>query len=148
MGTMTKAVLGGLGTMLVFLLLAESIAGHRERAKKDMTVAEVLDKLASAANAMKGQEVGPDIIVNRASVENGRRLTYYYTIPTIVDGRYDRALAEKLIEEVKRQACADPTQRRAVDGGAEIRYAYRQSDGAKIVTVDIDRWACAGASQG
>lgn len=148
MGTMTKTVLGGLGTILVFLLLAESVTGHRERARKDMTVAEVLDRLASAANAMKGQEVGPNIIVNRASVENGQRLTYYYTIPTIVDGRYDRALAEKLIEEVKRQACADPTQRRAVDRGAEIRYAYRQSDGATIVTIDIDQWACAELSQG
>lgn len=148
MGTMTKAVLGGLGTMLVFLLLAESVTGHRERTKKDMTVAEVLNKLASAANAMKGQEVGPNVIVNRASVENGQRLTYYYTIPTIVDGRYDRALAEKLIEEVKRQACADPIQRRAVDGGAKIRYAYRQSDGATIVTIDIDQGACAGVSKG
>ena len=148
MGSMRKAVLGGLGTLLVFLLLAESVTGHRERAKRDMTVAEVLDKLASAANAMKGQEVGPNIIVNRASVENGRRLTYYYTIPTIVDERYDRAHAEKLIEDVKQQVCADPVQRRVVDGGAEIHYAYRQSNGATIFTVDIDRWTCSDASQG
>ncbi len=148
MGMMTKAVWAGLGTMLIFAVMAASVVGHKQRPKKDMTVAQVLDKLASAANAMKGREVGPNVIVNRASVENGQRLTYFYTIPTIVDGQYNRALAEKLIEEVKRQACADPFQRRAIDGGAEIRYAYRQSNGATIFTIDIDQWACAGVSRG
>lgn len=146
MGTMTKAVWGGLGTVLIFMFLAASFAGNQQ--KKEMTVADVLDKLASATNAMKGQEVGPNVFVNRASVENGQRLTYFYTIPTAVDGQYDRELAAKLIEEVKRQACADPIQRRAVDGGAEIHYAYRQSDGATIFTVDIDRWTCGRVVQG
>lgn len=148
MGTMTKAALGGLGTMLFFVFLAAELTGHKERSRKDLTVAEVLEKLASAANALKGREIGHNVIVNRASVQNGRRLTYYYTIPTVVDGEYDRALADELIDEAKRQACADPIQRRALDGGAEIHYAYRQRDGATIFTIDIDQRTCARVSRG
>lgn len=148
MGTMTKAALGGLGTILIFGLLAAEVTGHKERSRKDLTVAESLEKLASAANALKGRDIGHNVIVNRASVENGQRLTYYYTIPTVVDGEYDRALAVALIDEAKRQACADPIQRRALDGGAEIHYAYRQRDGATIFTIDIDQWTCARVSRG
>ncbi len=36
--------------------------------------------------------------------------------------------------------------RRAVDGGAEIRYAYRDGRGLPLFMIEIDRFVCPGIS--
>jgi len=149
MGKNAKGILAGVATMLAFVVFVIVVGGVSKRASEElaeMPVTDIVDNLAAAANGMAGYKVAANVVVDRATIESDTRLTYHYSIPNFVDGQYDRQLADKLIAQLKRKACADRMTRRAVDGGAEIRYAYRDGRGVSLFTIEIDQVVCAGLS--
>ena len=105
-----------------------------------MSVAEILENMAAAAEEMKGREIAPNVVVSGAGVEDGRRLTYHYRIPELA--YVDHELGRKLSLQMKREVCGDRTIRRALDGGAEIQYLYRVPNGRVVFTVEIDKDVC------
>lgn len=133
------AIFCGVGAMLFVVVLA-ALGTSNNRAKSDMTVAEILENLATAADEMRGREVAPNVVVSGASVENGTRLTYHYRIPQLA--KIDYELGHKLSLQMKRQVCGDWMMRRALDGGAEIHYLYRGNTGRVVYTVEIDKEVC------
>ncbi len=149
MGKIAMGILAGVATMLAFVVFVVVVGANNKRASEEMAempVTDIVDNLAAAANGMVGRKVAANVVVDTATVEDGTRLTYHYSIPNVVDGEYDRQLAGKLIEEIKRKVCADRMMRRAVDGGAEIRYAYRDGRGVLLFTIEIDQFVCAAIS--
>jgi hypothetical protein len=149
MGRIAKGILAGVATMLAFVVFVVVVGAKNKRAGEEvaeMPVTEIVGSLAAAANGMVGRKVAANVVVDRATVEDGTRLTYHYSIPNVVDGQYDRELADKLIGKVKRQACRDRMTRRAVDGGAQVRYAYRDGNGVSLFIIEIDRYVCADLS--
>ena len=135
------AIFCGVGAMLFVVVLA-AVGASNNRAKSDMTVAEILGKLAKAADEMTGREVAPNVVVSGASIEDGTRLTYHYRIPQLANGQIDYELGNQLSLQMKRKVCGDRMMRRALDGGAEIRYLYRGNSGSVVFTVEIDKEVC------
>jgi hypothetical protein len=87
-----------------------------------------------------------NVMVDRTTVEDGTRLLYHYSIPNVVNGQYDLDLADRRIEKAKHEACRDRMTRRAVDCGAQFRYAYRDGNGVSLFVIEIDRTGCADLS--
>jgi hypothetical protein len=149
MGRIAKGILAGFATMVAFVVLVVIVGANNKRTSEELAeipVTEIVDNLAAAANGMAGRKVAANVVVERATVENGTRLTYHYSIPNLVDDQYDHQLADTLIEEIKRKVCSDRMMRRAVDGGAEIRYAYRDGRGVSLFMIEIDQFVCARIS--
>ncbi len=133
------AIFCGVGAMLFVVVLA-ALGASNNRAKSDMTVAEILENMATAADEMKGREIAPNVVISGASVEDGTRLTYYYRILQLA--KIDYELGHKLSLKMKREVCGDRTIRRALDGGAEILYLYRSNNGRVVFTVEINKDVC------
>ncbi len=134
-------ILGGLGAMFGFLVVV-GISVSDNKSKSQMPVAEILENLASAANGMKGEKVAANVIVSGATVKDGKHLTYIYRIPQMASGGVDDDIARKAAKEMKRAVCRDRMMRKAVDGGAEILYSYRNQTGRVVYEVEIDKADC------
>lgn len=141
---MKRWILGiacGLGAMVGFLVVV-GISASDNKSKSQMPVAEILENLASAANSMKGEKVAANVIVSGATIEDGKRLTYIYRIPQVASGGVDEEVAQKAAKEMKRQVCRDRMMRKAVDGGAEFLYSYRNQKGRVVYEVEIHKADC------
>lgn len=135
------AIVGGVAAMVGFMaMVAVGASSHQPR--RDMTVADILDKLAAAANDIKGQEVGPNVFVDSATVEDGKRLTYYYTVPNATKGDIDRKAADKAKRLIREQACDNRMMRKAMDDGAVINYFYRNQAGDTLFTIRVSERIC------
>lgn len=135
-------IFAGIGTMFAFVLLV-AVGMRSGETKSDMPVSEILANLASAADEMIGREVGPNVFVNGATVGEGLRLTYYYRVPVSGIDQFDQQALRKITKQIKREACRDRMMRKAVDGGAEIIYSYRNNRAKQIFTIEIDQNTCA-----
>lgn len=141
---MKRWILGitcGLGAMIGFVA-AVGISASDKSSTSQMPVAEILENLASAANSMKGKQVAANVIVSGATVKDGNQLIYLYRIPHAASGGVDEEVARKAAKEMKRQVCRNRTMRKAVDGGAEFLYSYRNQRGRVIYEVEIDKTDC------
>jgi hypothetical protein len=127
---------GGLGFVT---LAALSLSGKGGAA---LTVPEILDNLANAAEDMKGKKVAPNIVVSGARVGNDLQLTFYYDVLDFQGGRIDTAVAERKSLELQEQVCSDRMMRKAIDGGAAMRYAYSNESGRIILEVLVDDAVC------
>jgi hypothetical protein len=110
-----------------------------------MTLGEMLDKLATTANDMKGELVADNVAVIGARVKDGARLTYFYAITNASGGPIDTTAAREIAEKLKRKTCNDRMSRAAIDGGGLIVFDYRGSDGETVTKVTVDRAACDAA---
>ena len=143
---MAKWVLGifcGFAAMLAFVfLMGEMSSGGKTISPEE--VAEILDNLANAANEMKGEEAGPNVVIDGAWVNSGKYLIYRYTVPASLNHINEKIAAEKSAEIV-RQACRDRMMRKAFKGGALISYSYRTVGGPELLVIRIDQKICDAA---
>ena len=116
-----------------------------ELAPVDMSVGDILDKLAKTANDMKGEKVAPNVAVIGARVKDGTRLTYYYTITNVSSERIDISAVNTIAKKLEREVCEDRISRTAIDGGGVIVYDYRDNTGNTVASISVDRSACAAA---
>ena len=151
------AVIAGL-IFIVVLVMGLAAIGHftqnngrvtmtpTELAPLDMTVGQMLDKLATTANDMKGEKVAAnvdeDVAVIGARVKDGARLTYFYAITNGSDGQIDTTAAQEIAEKLARKVCRDRISRAAIDGGGLIVFDYRGTEGETVTKIKVDRAAC------
>lgn len=136
-------IIVGVATFLVMFAAMVVVGSSRRAEMEKLTAEQIIENMANAANSMTGEEVGPNVIVDAAIVENGTSLTYYYTIENIRGGDYDRDKADELIEVIKRKVCDDRMMRKAIDEGADINYHYRTDSMGTLFTIEIDQFVCA-----
>lgn len=136
------AIIGGLGTMVMLFIFIAAIGAGNNRISEDMTVEEILLKQAEAANDMKGDKVASNVIVNGATVKDGTRLTYYYTITNVEPGGYNPSAFVDISDKLKREACRERATKKAVNGGAEVNYTYRAKSGVQLFTITVNKGVC------
>lgn len=141
MSRMKVAVIAGFATGVAFFSLI-IVSASQHQSAPDMPVEDILNKLADTANDMKGTEAGPNVIIDSATVEEGKRLTYYYNVTSVRNGRYDRDRANEAEKLVRREACRDKIQSQAIKGGGVIRYAYRDAKGRHLFTIVVSQRIC------
>lgn len=147
------AVIAGL-IFIVVLVMGLAAIGHftqnngrvtmtpTELAPLDMTVGQMLDKLATTAKDMKGEKVAANVAVIGARVKDGARLTYFYAITNGSDGQIDTTAAQEIAEKLARKVCRDRISRAAIDGGGLIVFDYRGTEGETVTKIKVDRAAC------
>lgn len=139
MSRLKLAIIGGLWTLAVCFALIIAV-GASNRQSNDIPVLEILANLASAADEMAGENVAPNIIVRSTSLDDNMRLTYNYTV---TEGSHvDQQLAQEKSQALKRTVCRDRMMRKAVDGGAEIRYSYFSLRGKRLLNIRINKSVC------
>ena len=154
MSKLQVAIIAGLIAMVVVILGLAAIGHYAQQTGQvetaapepdleDMTVGQILDKLARTANGMKGEKVAANVVVKGARVKDDRRLTYYYTITNVVGGQVDTTAVNEIAKELKRKVCEDRISRTAIDGGGLIVYDYRDKSGNPVASIRVDRGACA-----
>ena len=111
-----------------------------------MPVSEILGNLANAANSKQGKKVAWNVIVVDAVVEDGRRLTYNYQISNVRYDQYNQEKADKIFIKLQKKACSDRIMRQAMQGGAEINYAYIDKNGDDMFSIKVDEVVCYGLS--
>ena len=125
----------------MFFVLGANVATVSNQEADAMPVSDILTNLASAANEMVGQKAAHNIVINGAEVESDTRLVYYYRV---VGGTHiDHSVLDEKTRELKRAVCRDRMSRRALDGGAEIRYSYRSIKGNELLGVSVTAMDCA-----
>ena len=154
MSKLQALVIAGLIFMVVLVLGLAAIGHYTQKSGRvkitpielapvDMSVGEILDKLAKTANDIKGEKVAANVAVIGARVKDGTRLTYYYTITNVSGGQVDIGAMNEIAKKFKRLVCADRISRTAIDGGGLIVYDYRDKTGNAIASIRVDRSACA-----
>ena len=139
MSRVKLGIIAGIGTfMLSFVLIIGVGASNRQKA--DMPVSEILTKLAKAADEMVGKKVAPNIVVSGASIDDNLRLTYKYRVTG--ESQVDQKIARQKSQIIRRQACSDRMMRKAVDGGAEIRYIYFSRIRKPLLTIKVNPVIC------
>ena len=136
------AIIGGLGTMVMLFIFLVAVGAGKNRITEDMSVEEILQRQAEAAIDMKGDKVASNVIVNGASLKDGRSLTYYYTITNLEPGNYNPSAFVEIADKLKREACREPATRKAVSGGAEVNYTYRAKSGVQLFTIAVNKGVC------
>ncbi len=137
----TLGILFGAMMFGLFFVLGANVATQTDRQAGDMPVSDILANLASAANDMVGEKAAHNIVINGAKVESDTRLVYYYRV---VGGTHiDRSIVDEKTRELKRAVCRDRMSRRALDGGAQIRYSYRSIKGNELLGVSVTAMDCA-----
>ncbi|MDJ0609416.1 MAG: hypothetical protein QNJ67_10605 [Kiloniellales bacterium] len=137
----TLGILFGAMMFGLFFVLGANVATQTDRQAGDMPVSDILANLASAANDMVGEKAAHNIVINGAKVESDTRLVYYYRV---VGGTHiDRSIVDEKTRELKRAVCRDRMSRRALDGGAHIRYSYRSIKGNELLGVSVTAMDCA-----
>ncbi len=125
----------------MFFVLGANVATVSNQEADAMPVSDILTNLASAANEMVGQKAAHNIVINGAEVESDTRLVYYYRV---VGGTHiDHSVLDEKTRELKRAVCRDRMSRRALDGGAEIRYSYRSIKGNELLGIAVTAPDCA-----
>lgn len=147
MTNLKTAILGGIViAAVVFAVIARresmdaGLAG--ESPEIAAAVPEIFEKLAGAANELKGAVVETDVVFDGAAVEDGRVLTYTYTVAGVADRPFDRRIAVMAEDQLSRQSCADKILRPAIDGGGAVRYVYLASGGTRVLFIQVDRQNC------
>ncbi len=147
MGRVGKGILAGFGTMVfctaglivIGATVGESAGVDRETRN---SMPYILGKLAEAGNEMKGQEVGPGVYVDAATIKDERELTYSYNVPAVRDGQYNPVAKRKATRLIQEEVCDDRKMRKAIDGGATINYTYRDANGTQMFTITITKRTC------
>ena len=139
MSRVKLAVLAGTATFVVCFGTVIAV-GMSNQKKMDLPVSEILANLAHAANEMSGEKVAPNIVVRGASIDGDQRLTYTYTV---TEGEHvDQKIAREKTRQLQRKVCRDRMMRKAINGGAEIRYTYLTRKGDQLFKVKVTRSGC------
>ena len=154
MSKLQAVVIAGLMFLVVLVMGLAAIGHYAQKSGRvkitpieltpvDMSVGDILDKLAKTANDMKGEKVAPNVAVIGARVKDGMRLTYYYTITNVSGGQVNIGAVNEIAKKLKREVCEDRISRTAIDGGGSIVYDYRDKTGNAVASIKVDRSACA-----
>jgi len=108
----------------------------------DNAVSTILEKLADSANELKGAEIETNVFFNGAIIEDGRLLTYAYTVEGVPDRPFDARIVRMARDQLNRESCADRIVRTAIDGGGAVRYLYLSSSGTRVLAIEVDRRTC------
>lgn len=149
-------IVGAVGSFVIAFMVVVAIGGNARKTESGSAqtaearqiedrseLSRVVEKMAATANGMRGENVASNVIVEKATIANGGKVvTYHYRITNVSADNYDRALAQKLKTKLQKKACRDRVNKKALALGAEVRYAYKGSQGVRFFTIPINRGVC------
>jgi hypothetical protein len=112
-------------------------AGMAERSGtgNDVTVDQALQRVAIKMNKHLPSEVDKETRLDKMTAENGKQLTYHYTLLRFKSGDVNNAKFKSSMEPLlKKRLCSDDEMKTFLKNGVNIVYVYRAVDVQQVAS--------------